>query len=111
MTKAPPAKKYGERNFVLVALLAKRNMTIDSLATMIFSGPAHLSQVLRGQRRGTRTWAKLLRVLNADEMNEAVKFANGTLAKKNLELVIEKPGAGQPADTPSRVVLKNLSST
>jgi transcriptional regulator with XRE-family HTH domain len=77
------------KNLRLIELLKARNMTIRSLAKMIFSGSPHLVQVLRGQRNGTPTWNKLRRIMTAEELLCAMEFANGTLAAQNIRLELE----------------------
>lgn len=80
------------RNSRLLDLLRKRDLNVDSLSQMIFSGRAHLTQVLRGQRNGTPTWNKLRRVLTAEELVCAMNFANAGLAKDKRMLVLTDQG-------------------
>lgn len=73
-------------NELFRAAIAKRGLTIDALADMIVGGRCAVTQVLRGQRNGTPTWAKLARVLSHEEMMLALAFANSKLALKGLRV-------------------------
>lgn len=74
-----PAPAVNPRNAAFLAALSKRSLTIETLADMIFSSRSHVNQVLRGSRKGIRTWNKLARVLSVEEMALAVAFANSHL--------------------------------
>lgn len=81
------------KNTELTDLLKKRDLTIESLARLAFCGPKSVVQILRGQRVGTPTWNKLKRVMTAEELLCAMRFANVRLcaeANCRLELLKER---------------------
>lgn len=47
--------------------IKRRGLNITSLASMIFTGRAHLGLVLNGRREGSRTWTRLRKVLSEEE--------------------------------------------
>lgn len=67
------------RNALVAALAARKPplepLTISALAVAVKVGRSHLTQVLRGQRRGVETWPKLRKFLTAEEYEIARKDA------------------------------------
>ena len=55
-------------------------MDIPVLAEQISSSRSHLTQVLLGQRKGSRTWDKLKTVLTEEEYKAAKEYADKELA-------------------------------
>lgn len=73
------------KNRALQKLLCKRQFDVTKLAAQIFTGRCHLVQVLRGQRVGRRTWAKLEEVLKPEEYKVAKEYADTERAAREKE--------------------------
>lgn len=70
------------KNVALQKLLCRRQFDVSKLAAQIYSGRAHLTQVLLGQRIGARTWWKLEKVLTPEEYKVAKEYADAEIAKR-----------------------------
>jgi hypothetical protein len=85
-------------NTKLRDMLARRDMSVEKLADMIFSVRTAVLQVLRGSRTGAPTWRKLKRVMSAEEFECARQFANEQRKKAGLPVL--KPCLKEEAETP-----------
>lgn len=94
------------RNRAFHQLLRKRAvpLNIGKLAKEVDLGRSHLTQVLHGERDGSRTWPKLASILTHEEYLCAHDYAQQIITGRNL---IPGTPEGTPATfTLGRVVLR-----